>query len=101
MFCNTLGGPLRRSHFRRQSFKPLLKRAELPDIRFHDMRNTHAKLILSQGVHPKVVQEWLGHSQISVTMDTYSHVLVTMQREVVSLLDRLWTTDATVKMKGA
>ena len=79
VFCNTKGGPLRRSHFHQQTFKPLLKRAKLPDIRFHDLRHTSATLLLSAGVHPKVVQERLGHSQISVTLDTYSHVLPTMQ----------------------
>jgi integrase len=89
VFRNSLGGPLRRSHFHRQDFKPLLKRAGLPDIRFHDLRHSHATLLLSQGVHPKVVQERLGHSQISVTMDTYSHLLPTMQREAAGQLDRL------------
>ena len=87
VFCNTKGGPLRRSHFHRQTFKPLLKRAELPDIRFHDLRHTSATLLLSAGVHPKVVQERLGHSQISVTLDTYSHVLPTLQREAAGKLD--------------
>ena len=87
VFCNTLGGPLRRSHFHRQDFKPLLKRAGLPDIRFHDLRHTMATLLLSQGEHPKVVQERLGHSQIGITMDTYSHVLPGMQRAAADRLD--------------
>ena len=53
VFCNSIGGPLRRSHFHRNEFKPLLKRAELPDIRFHDLRHTSATLLLAQGVHPR------------------------------------------------
>jgi integrase len=89
IFCNLHGGPLRRSHFHREDFKPLLKRAELPDIRFHDLRHTSATLLLSAGVHPKVVQERLGHSQISVTLDTYSHVLPTKQLEAAGRLDHL------------
>jgi integrase len=89
VFCNTRGGPLRRSHFNTQIFKPLLKKAKLPEIRFHDLRHTSATLLLSLGIHPKVVQERLGHSQISVTMDTYSHVLPTMQREAASKLDQV------------
>jgi integrase len=91
VFCNVRGGPLRRSHFHKAVFKPLLKKAGLPDIRFHDLRHTSATLLLSVGVHPKVVQERLGHSQISVTLDTYSHVLPTMQREAANKLDQVLT----------
>lgn len=89
VFCNSHGGPLRRSHFHKDVFKPLLKKAGLPDIRFHDLRHTSATLLLAAGVHPKVVQERLGHSQISVTLDTYSHVLPTMQKEAASKLDQM------------
>jgi len=89
VFCNREGRPLRRSHFHFQQFKPLLERANLPDIRFHDLRHTSATLLLSQGVHPKVVQERLGHSQISVTMDTYSHVLPSLQLEAAGKFDQM------------
>jgi integrase len=92
VFCNSQGGPLRRSHFHANHFKPLLKKAKLPTIRFHDLRHTSATLLLSAGVHPKVVQERLGHSQISVTLDTYSHVLPTMQVEAASRLDEILVT---------
>ena len=68
---------------------PLLKRAGLPMIRFHDLRHTAATLLLAQGVHPKIVQERLGHSQISLTLDTYSHILPGMGREAASKLDAL------------
>jgi integrase len=89
VFCNSRGGPLRRSHFHRNDFKPLLKRGELPDIRFHDLRHTSATLLLAQGVHPKVVQERLGHAQISLTLDTYSHVLPSMQTDAANRLDSM------------
>ncbi len=56
-------------------FKPLLRRAGLPSIRFHDLRHTCATLLLSKGVHPKIVSEMLGHATISITLDTYSHVI--------------------------
>jgi integrase len=92
VFCNTVGGPLRRSHFHANHFKPLLRKAKLPAIRFHDLRHTSATLLLAAGVHPKIVQERLGHSQISVTLDTYSHVLPTMQLEAASRLDQLLAT---------
>jgi integrase len=87
VFCNHSGGHLRRSHFHQQYFKPLLVKAGLPAIRFHDLRHTSATLLLSAGVHPKVVQERLRHSQISVTLDVYSHVLPTMQLEAAARLD--------------
>jgi integrase len=67
----------------------LLKREKLPDIRFHDLRHTSATLLLSAGVHPKIVQERLGHSQIGVTMDIYSHVLPSMQQEAAGKLDKV------------
>lgn len=58
-------------------------------IRFHDLRRTSATLLLAAGVHPKVVQERLGHSQIGITLDTYSHVVPTMQLEAASKLDAM------------
>jgi len=67
----------------------LLERAGVPDIRFRELRHTTATLLLSQGVHPKVVQERLGHSQFSVTLDTYSHVLPTMQIEAAAKFDEM------------
>ena len=70
-------------------FKKLLEKADLPDIRFHDLRHSAATLLLSLGVHPKVVQELLGHTQISMTMNIYSHVLPSMQQDAVSRLNSL------------
>ena len=55
--------------------KLLIRRAGLPDTRFHDLRHTCATLLLTKGVHPKVVSELLGHANISITLDTYSHVI--------------------------
>jgi integrase len=89
VFANELGGPLNASNLLRRSFRPLLERAGLPRIRFHDLRHTAATLLLGLGRHPKVVSEMLGHSQISVTLDLYSHVTPTMQREAVQALDAL------------
>lgn len=89
VFCDTHGGPVRKSNLVRRSFLPLLKRAGLPRIRFHDLRHTAATLLLLEGVHPKVVQERLGHSQISITLDTYSHVLPSMGRDAANKLDAL------------
>ena len=71
-------------------FKALLKSAELPNIRFHDLRHSAATILFVMGVHPKVVQELLGHSSISITMDTYSHILPSMQSEAMSKMDTLF-----------
>jgi integrase len=87
VFSSTVGGHLHTSRILFAQFKQLLKEADLPDIRFHDLRHSSATMLLSLGVHPKVVQEILGHSQISMTMDIYSHVLPTIQRETMSKLN--------------
>ena len=89
VFTSRAGGPVRRSNFHRGHWHPLLERAGLPRIRFHDLRHTHATALLAQGVHPKVVQERLGHSRISLTLDTYSHLLPTMQRDAAEVMDEL------------
>ena len=70
-----------------RSFRPLLERAGLPKIRAHDLRHTFATLLLSKGTHPKIVQEMLGHANISMTLDTYSHVMPTMQDEAIAALE--------------
>lgn len=107
VFTDTEGGPLRKSNLLRRSFFPLLTlRAlredlrkqgvaegalpkPLPRVRFHDLRHTAATLHLAGGTHPKVVQEMLGHSTISMTLDTYSHTVPSMQKEAAATMDRL------------
>jgi integrase len=78
VFTTQVGTPITRQDLITRSFKPLLRRAGLPDIRFHDLRHTCATLLLGRGGHAKLVQELLGHATISVTLDTYSHVLPSM-----------------------
>jgi integrase len=75
VFSSLTGTPLNRHNFITRSFKPLLERAGLPQIRFHDLRHTCATILFSLNTHPKVVQELLGHATIAITLDTYSHVL--------------------------
>jgi integrase len=87
VFCTSIGTHLNPTRDVLDQLKVLLKKAGLPDIRFHDLRHSAATLLLSVGVHPKVVQEILGHSQISITMDVYSHVLPGMQQEAMSRLN--------------
>ncbi len=69
-------------------FAELLRAAGLPKMRFHDLRHSCASLLLAQGVAPRVVMETLGHSRISVTLDTYTHVLPALQREAADAMDR-------------
>src|ERR687885_1253717 len=78
VFTTDTGAPINPSNLRQRSFAPLLKRAGLPHMRFHDLRHTCATLLLSRGVHPKFVQEPLGHATIAITLDTYSHVMPSM-----------------------
>lgn len=75
VFATNAGTPIQPENLVKRSFKPLLKKAGLPEIRFHDLRHTCATLLLSRNVHPKIVQEMLGHATIAITLDTYSHVL--------------------------
>ena len=78
----------------RRAFKDILAAAKLPRIRIHDLRHTCASLLLAQGVHPRVVMETLGHSQISLTLDTYSHVLPALQQEAARQIDTLLAVES-------
>jgi integrase len=90
VFCDSRGGWLRKSNVQRTSFELIIKRAELPKIRFHDLRHTCATLLLLGDVNPKIVSERLGHSTIQLTLDTYTHVLPTMQRKAAERMDRFF-----------
>ena len=87
VFATVSGTLINPSNLRNRSFKPLLKRAGLPDICFHDLRHTCATLLLSQGTHPKLVQELLGHATIAMTLDTYSHFLPSMGDQTVRAME--------------
>jgi integrase len=75
VFPYARGNPTDADNFHHRPWKPLLGRVELPNIRLHDLRHTCATLLLTQGVHAKVVSEMLGHANISITLDPYSHVI--------------------------
>lgn len=79
IFCTSRGTPLDLPNITRRYFYPLLERAGLPRIRVYDLRHTCATLLLAANAHPKVVSERLGHSSVTLTLDTYSHVLPSMQ----------------------
>ncbi len=90
IFPSVTGTPTDQSNvFKR--FKEILKSAGLPNIRFHDLRHTAATLMLKQKINPKIVQERLGHADISMTLNTYSHVLPSMQEEAAEKIDEIIT----------
>ena len=85
-FTSTVGTGLDERNVRK-AFKGILRKAKLPTIRVHDLRHTCASLLLAQDVNARVVMETLGHSQISLTLDTYSHVLPALQHEAAQQMD--------------
>jgi integrase len=88
VFCAVRGGPMRPEE-PQEPLRRALDRAGLPRIRIHDLRHTAATHLLTNGVHPKVVQDLLGHSTIAITLDTYSHVLPVLSRETTTHMDKL------------
>lgn len=90
VFPNTIGGLMIPHNLAKRAFKVTLKRAGLPDFHFHCLRHTAATLLLSQGVHPKVVSEMLGHADISITLRVYAHVNPTMQQAAVDVMERVF-----------
>jgi integrase len=91
VFATPLGTPLDPSNLRR-AWAGIVKAAGLPHLRLHDIRHIHATLMLLGGEHPKVVAERLGHAQVGITLDTYSHVLPNLQEQAAARLERLLGT---------
>jgi len=89
VFASEIGTPLLHGNLLRRHFKPIRDKANLPKIRMYDLRHTTATLLLSAGENPKVVSERLGHASIVLTLDTYSHVLPTMQKTATDKIEKL------------
>ncbi len=89
IFANALGDPLLIGNLRRRHFEPLLKEAGIGKIRLYDLRHTSATLLLASGEHPKVVAERLGHASTNLTLDTYSHVIPSMQMAATERIQKL------------
>ncbi|MGJ7910472.1 tyrosine-type recombinase/integrase [Neobacillus sp. LXY-1] len=92
VICTKMGKPVQSTNLLR-AFKNDVKKVGLPIIRFHDLRHTHATMLIQQNINPKVIQERLGHSRIGITLDIYSHVLPSMQQEVAMKLDEMLGTN--------
>jgi len=91
VFCRPDGGPLHPERFSR-TFDREVAKTDLPRIRLHDLRHTWATLALGAGVHPKVVQERLGHASIGITLDVYSHVTAGLHADAAALVAALVST---------
>jgi integrase len=90
VFANEIGGFLERQNLLHRHFRPALRTAGLPEtLRLYDLRHSAATLLLAAGAHPKVASERLGHASITMTLDTYSHVLPTMQQEASDKMGEL------------
>ena len=96
VFTNGVGRHIEPQNLLRRSWLPLLARAGLTRIRFHDLRHTAATLLLIEGVHPRVVQDLLGHSSIALTLGTCSHVLPDLQKEAAAKMQHLLAGVSTV-----
>ena len=94
VFTTTVGTPMDGVAVTRR-FKAVVAAAGLPDQRFHDLRHACASLLLAQGVAPRVVMETLGHSQISLTLNTYNHVIPALGREAADRMDAMLRPGAT------
>jgi integrase len=90
LVCAREDGKAKQPESLTHEFTYLVGRAGIPRVRFHDLRHSHATQLLANGVHPKIVQERLGHSTISVTMDLYSHVSETIQSDATAKLDQAY-----------
>jgi integrase len=87
VFASSKGTPMDAQNIVNRYFKPLLKRAGLPDIRWHDLRHTYATLLLARGTHPTYVQKSLGHASVQLTLDRYSHWMPSMGRNTAQGID--------------
>lgn len=90
IFCTDVGKPLDAMNTYHR-FQAALGKAGLPRIRQHDLRHTAATIAMMQNIHPKIVQEMLGHSNVNLTLSTYSHVLPTLQKDSAERMDEAFS----------
>ena len=90
VFTAPEGSPMRRRNFRRRAWLPAVAASVGQPLRFHDLRHTHAAILIAQGEHPKVIQLRLGHSSIQVTLDTYGHLFEGLDEAAAKRLDAIF-----------
>ena len=89
VFAGKTGNPPDYRHIYDNYFKPIIETAGLPSIRLYDLRHTCATLLLAANENPKIVSERLGHASVTMTLDTYSHVLPDMQEKATAKLEEI------------
>jgi len=89
VFPTPTGAVWRKDNFMSRVFRPAVRRADLAPLRFHDLRHTHAALMVAAGAHPKLLQAQLGHTSINVTLNTYGHLFPDAFADIGQALDRL------------
>lgn len=89
VFCTELGKPVEPRNLNRKFYR-LIKKADIKNFNLHGLRHTYATMLLEQDIHPKVVQEALGHTKISTTLDIYSHVSPEIMRKAANALDKVY-----------
>jgi integrase len=94
VFTGRRGATLDQGHLLKRHFRPALKAAGLPAIRFHDLRHTCASWLIAAKEHPKSIQEHLGHASIMVTMDTYGHLFPSAREDRSAALEAIWNGHA-------
>lgn len=94
IFSAPSGGPIRRTNFRRRIWLPAVRASVGEPCTFHDLRHTHAALLIAVGEHPKVIQERLGHASIKTTLDIYGHLFEGLDEAAADRLDKVWHSAA-------
>ena len=87
IFTAPTGGPLRRNHFRSRVWIPAVTQSVGRPFRFHDLRHSHAAVLIATGQHPKLIQERLGHASITTTLDVYGHLLDGIDQAAADAID--------------
>jgi len=100
VFQSANGGPIRRSNWRRRVWLPAVRAAGLDGFRFHDLRHTHAALLIEQNEHPKVIQARLGHASITTTLNTYGHLFEGLDAAAADRLDDAWSSSQETGVNG-
>ncbi|MEO7909231.1 MAG: tyrosine-type recombinase/integrase [Roseiflexaceae bacterium] len=100
VFLSTTGTPIEPMNLRNHFKKVIAEMGLSANTRFHDLRHSVASFLIDAGEHPRVIQEMLGHSLLSTTMNVYGHVLESTHRQATDRLDELFTPDAAPKDEG-
>jgi integrase len=97
VFTSSQGGPMRHGNFRQRTWLRATDAVGKSGLRVHDLRHTAVSLLIQAGVHPKVIRRLMGHSSVSITMDTYGHLIGNQLQQASHALDALWASSAALE----